>query len=381
MPEHRVLVPLSGYSWKISFITFIFIIIIHFVVCFVCISKLRMNNIVIVRGDGIAKGRVGYGAHHATTLSRSFKMVVVCSRLVNIKYTWSWRRTRWLNRRHPLHRSLVRQSPRSQQAHGEVLPSSKCLNRNRFVRLYLSRHRGHHDQWIVDTNLCVCIASWIAHEVHIVASTVITHPRLPFARSWHFYSCFGIAYARSTLMLSDNKPFRCHRVYTFRMHWIWIHLQKGRIKQSHCNTLHIWRSSIDNRAKYINKSIPTHGLIATCSTEHRLSGERGKPHRLPNVYCCCFIVSMQYRWHRGRSTPPSHPSPCPAREEVLQMHIGAESQPFAPPMRIHYYSSGRQFRGYSMPQSGCALQFDAIDVVNSERRQSIILLLSYGSTL
>lgn len=92
----------------------------------------------------------------------------------------------------------------------------------------------------------------------------------------------------------------------------------------------------------MNKSIATHALIATACQIHRPKLREGSRIDYPNVYCCCFIVSLQYRWHRGRGPRTPHRLANSPREEALQMHIvslthhiPAPSLP--PPLNVQIY--------------------------------------------
>lgn len=73
---------------------------------------------------------------------------------------------------------------------------------------------------------------------------------------------------------------------------------------------------------------------------------RGKPHRLLNVYCCCFIVShlvLQYRWQRGRHILPMLSAFQPSTDEkkfYKCIYTDADSLSIwltvtAPTMQIH----------------------------------------------
>lgn len=151
---------------------------------------------------------------------------------------------------------------------------------------------------------------------------------------------------QSTLMLSDNKLFRCHRVYTFYVCMGFHPLRPLGIRDE-CNIAHctlqytlFWLRGQDSYpdththshqtshivdplscfkrgggrrhwvSEYINKSIPTHGLIANACRKT----EGQKPTTPPITTKClllrCFIVDSKSKCIAFH--PPSlRPSPFP----------------------------------------------------------------------
>lgn len=239
--------------------------------------------------------------------------------------------------------------------------------------------------------------------------------------------------AQSTLMLSDNKLFRCHRVYTFYVCMGFHPLPPLGIRDecniAHCNihiVLETWSRLIPTHthshrtsnithsrpalmfqtgegrrhwvSEYINKSIPTHGLIANACRKT----EGQKPTTPPITTKClllrCFIVDSKSKCiaFHPPSLRPSHPSDIV--EEVLQMHIiaAADSQlksisgqhTITTAAIMHIIISGHPITPSSHTFcvcecvcSMCKVQFDAFVVVTLPAENNAKVLFYYVELL
>lgn len=161
---------------------------------------------------------------------------VRCLLSPNIKYTWSLRRTQRLNRwRHSLHVSLVWQALPQRSALQKLEYVSYCEVRlsNVLIVIAWSQHFAmfvHLMECInrpvdcrpVDLYRVLCCMKCTSGTLTVIAHRCCFHTHFVT-----FLCMFRVAYARCTLMLSDNKPFRCRRIYTFHVQWVLVSIYNG----------------------------------------------------------------------------------------------------------------------------------------------------------